>query len=230
MASLPSWGRGLKHLLRLSYLAFLPSLPSWGRGLKLDACDALLAQEESLPSWGRGLKQSARTTLLDVLVAPFVGAWIETPFHEPRQPSRFVAPFVGAWIETVNEQVYEQLLASLPSWGRGLKLVCRIWSWQTTGSLPSWGRGLKHFEQTRHNQIGYVAPFVGAWIETSSLGHVSCRRDQVAPFVGAWIETILCDNFEDKFASLPSWGRGLKPSARADRHVWHSRSLRGGVD
>ena len=33
-----------------------------------------------------------------------------------------------------------------------------------------------------------VAPFVGAWIETS-LYQVEDRQEVVAPFVGAWIET-----------------------------------------
>ena len=35
-----------------------------------------------------------------------------------------------------------------------------------------------------------VAPFVGAWIETSVLGFVTAGNP-VAPFVGAWIETTL---------------------------------------
>jgi len=35
------------------------------------------------------------------LVAPFTGAWIETPQHSSHQDSdQPVAPFTGAWIET----------------------------------------------------------------------------------------------------------------------------------
>ena len=33
-------------------------------------------------------------------VAPFVGAWIETPSPPPLSIRHTVAPFVGAWIET----------------------------------------------------------------------------------------------------------------------------------
>ena len=33
-------------------------------------------------------------------VAPFTGAWIETPVLADRNASANVAPFTGAWIET----------------------------------------------------------------------------------------------------------------------------------
>mgnify|MGYP005768761809 CR=1 FL=1 len=41
-----------------------------------------------------------RGLVLNVNVAPFVGAWIETPTHIPVAVLDIVAPFVGAWIET----------------------------------------------------------------------------------------------------------------------------------
>ena len=34
-------------------------------------------------------------------VAPFTGAWIETPVYEILYRNVQVAPFTGAWIETV---------------------------------------------------------------------------------------------------------------------------------
>ena len=34
-----------------------------------------------------------------ILVAPFVGAWIEIDNTEHKDPYILVAPFVGAWIE-----------------------------------------------------------------------------------------------------------------------------------
>ena len=37
-------------------------------------------------------------------VAPFTGAWIETLSAAQRQPTRQVAPFTGAWIETVESR------------------------------------------------------------------------------------------------------------------------------
>ena len=36
--------------------------------------------------------------------------------------------------------------------------------------------------------LPYVAPYVGAWIETSVFGS-SGGENKVAPYVGAWIET-----------------------------------------
>ena len=49
-------------------------------------------------------------------------------------------------------------------------------------------RGLKHLLCTKVYRRPYVAPYVGAWIETY------CRSGEdvavnVAPYVGAWIET-----------------------------------------
>ena len=35
------------------------------------------------------------------LVAPYVGAWIETPVNQVQRALAAVAPYVGAWIETL---------------------------------------------------------------------------------------------------------------------------------
>ena len=35
---------------------------------------------------------------------------------------------------------------------------------------------------------GTVAPFVGAWVETAAASHTAAAA-KVAPFVGAWVET-----------------------------------------
>ena len=51
--------------------------------------------------WVRGLKPYGATLDdIDALVAPHVGAWIETPTFVSQCPPWFVAPHVGAWIET----------------------------------------------------------------------------------------------------------------------------------
>ena len=42
----------------------------------------------------------------------------------------------------------------------------------------------------------FVAPFVGAWIETWTYGYGQTKRT-VAPFVGAWIETSRILQLED---------------------------------
>ena len=55
----------------------------------------------SLPSWGRGLKPYyLEDHYCRYLVAPLVGAWIETLMILINIMYRPVAPLVGAWIET----------------------------------------------------------------------------------------------------------------------------------
>ena len=79
------------------------------------------------------------------MVAPLVGAWIETLFARRFFYEQKVAPLVGAWIETViGQKMSTWVRKSHPSWVRGLKLIMRL-------SL---------FENA------HVAPLVGAWIET----------------------------------------------------------------
>ena len=78
------------------------------------------------------------------LVAPFVGAWIETIHCRHHLHCGTVAPFVGAWIET--KEAYNALVEifkSLPSWERGLKPIDLRYSPRFDWSLPSWERGLK---------------------------------------------------------------------------------------
>ena len=59
------------------------------------------ARKESHPTWVRGLKlfRESRKGSLPV-VAPYVGAWIETAAHQDSRSRLSVAPYVGAWIET----------------------------------------------------------------------------------------------------------------------------------
>ena len=57
---------------------------------------------QSRPAWARGLKQVFFTYIfLLTIVAPRVGAWIETYSEGVRVEQEFVAPRVGAWIETI---------------------------------------------------------------------------------------------------------------------------------
>ena len=55
------------------------------------------------------------------MVAPRVGAWIETFRCSERGRAQSVAPRVGAWIETFAAQVRSLVAASRPVWARGLK-------------------------------------------------------------------------------------------------------------
>ena len=56
----------------------------WVRGLKLMPYDYMLKIILSHPMWVRGLKQGiARRNVGVKLVAPYVGAWIETSSERP---------------------------------------------------------------------------------------------------------------------------------------------------
>ena len=54
-----------------------------------------------------------------------------------------------------------------------------------------------------------VAPYVGAWIETTVLLSPT-SVPLVAPYVGAWIETRLEGAGNYEYKSHPMWVRGLK--------------------
>ena len=95
-------GAWIETLVSVLDIKFVQSLPSWERGLKLPndtvdmncnfgrslrgSVDGNISRSEqttsislSLPSWERGLKQDLkRSQELLPIVAPFVGAWIET--------------------------------------------------------------------------------------------------------------------------------------------------------
>ena len=60
--------------------------------------------KKSHPVWVRGLKQACRDGLLPAcVVAPRVGAWIETLLLCCVNICFAVAPRVGAWIETLEK-------------------------------------------------------------------------------------------------------------------------------
>ena len=50
-----------------------------------------------------------------------MGAWIETGRIQRKVPVTIVAPHVGAWIETVSVTSAQHIEASRPTWARGLK-------------------------------------------------------------------------------------------------------------
>ena len=57
----------------------------------------------SRPAWARGLKPNfLLNKRVSFLVAPRVGAWIETSQQGRHNQSGRVAPRVGAWIETLK--------------------------------------------------------------------------------------------------------------------------------
>ena len=73
--------------------------------------------------WGRGLKRIIEVASVKLVV---------------------VAPRVGAWIETKSSLVNWSLFTSPLAWGRGLKLDKLGVSLKCLVSPLAWGRGLKH--------------------------------------------------------------------------------------
>ena len=127
------------------HLNYAQSHPSWVCGLKHVKCNLRSSRIASHPSWVCGLKHM-RTFLfvMDIVVTPFVGVWIETWCPTPNWEDKFVTPFVGVWIETGN--AYEYLYSRFCHTLRG----CVDWN-ARAHSGRRWSE---------------VTPFVGVWIET----------------------------------------------------------------
>ena len=77
------------------------------------------------------------------LVAPYVGAWIETEISGCTLRLRLVAPYVGAWIETDMLFADIPIQQSHPMWVRGLKQLTTLIICHQLMSHPMWVRGLK---------------------------------------------------------------------------------------
>ena len=188
------------------------SRPAWARGLKHGAQDWPAPPAGSRPAWARGLKRGRRRGLRNrPLVAPRVGAWIETRWAMVLIAGLSqVAPRVGAWIET-------------PAWPAPPRRA--FWS------RPAWARGLKRRCGGRRCRTCGVAPRVGAWIETCARSRATAGA-WVAPRVGAWIETTAWRRtLPTTSTSRPAWARGLKHHSllRAARGA-AGRAPRGRVD
>ena len=81
-----------------------------------------------------------------------------------------VAPRVGAWIETpIQRDRRYNCIASHPVWVRGLKRLRTHNIYSPWPSHPVWVRGLKHEVTVIGGRQIFVAPRVGAWIETKEM-------------------------------------------------------------
>ena len=80
---------------------------------------------------------------------------------------RLVAPLVGAWIETKSTADSPPRESSPLSWGRGSKLYRGRRQAGPEASPLSWGRGSKLYKPGTLPLSEQVAPLVGAWIKTS---------------------------------------------------------------
>ena len=171
-----------------------------------------------------------------LLVASYVGAWIETLFchismiremmshptwvrglkHSNAggaSSGSSVASYVGAWIET---RLYSQLkdviiVASYVGAWIETWTLCLLPA--TSASHPTWVRGLKLRKVRQKRKQQKVASYVGAWIETRNRESIRMIWT-VASYVGAWIETFKPGLSELKVSeSHPTWVRGLKLSS-----------------
>ena len=79
-------------------------------------------------------------------------------------------------------------------------------------SHPTWVRGLKQRICQRLVKDVYVAPYVGAWIETY-MRQRQLTYDQVAPYVGAWIETNLLQTSICMYVVAPYVGAWIETSS-----------------
>ena len=142
----------------------------WVRGLKRSLQYSLNRKTTSHPVWVRGLKRLF--------------------CFENESIQDLVAPRVGAWIETVNDQLsIKQGLCRTPcgcvDWNTWYVLLSQHTTSRTPCGCVDWNPYYEVF-----NGSDKVAPRVGAWIETVVVWTVilwAC----VAPRVGAWIETFV---------------------------------------
>ncbi len=146
------------------------SLPSRERGLKLCSSVKICPDGKSLPSRERGLKHAellSRDT--EYKVAPFAGAWIETDYSRYiLHPRRKSLPSRERGLKPLWAELTARPRKSLPSRERGLKLFTKSCQEICPSSLPSRERGLKLFMKPPLYRVYNVAPFAGAWIETTS--------------------------------------------------------------
>ena len=124
----------------------------------------------SHPSRGRGLKQHTRNSgTANLQVAPFTGAWIETPF----------STYTSGGNPT-----------SHPSRGRGLKHRGEECNNSQPTSHPLRVRGLKPSYPREYGLEQKVAPFTGAWIETCKFA-VSMIKTVCRTLCGSGIQNVV---------------------------------------
>ena len=156
----------------------------------------------------RGLKLRGGSTVdIDVESHLARGAWIETRRISSFWLRSLVAPFMGAWIETTDLPGTRRLPKSHPSWVRGLKHgLDRNWFGHVTVA-PFMGAWIETPLTQSRWALRLVAPFMGAWIETRkwtrgifvSLSHPSWVRG---------LKHRRPDSYACPGVSHPSWVRG----------------------
>ena len=133
----PHMGAWIETRATLAFICvWSMSLPTWERGLKLLVAASSYATTLSLPTWERGLKRTFLGTAIFAVVAPHMGAWIETLCTCLCCCCECVAPHMGAWIETGKGKGGRSAHESLPTWERGLKLIYNACARAARGRSP----------------------------------------------------------------------------------------------
>ena len=84
--------------------------------------------------WVRGLKHPVPLhSVAADLVAPYVGAWIETRLCSTSRWPTPVAPYVGAWIETISFLLRRTLALVAPYVGAWIETVLFVDGYKKRG-------------------------------------------------------------------------------------------------
>ena len=119
-----------------------------------------------------------------------MGAWIETIINAPRTLNLMSRPAWARGLKLYCSQAIDYIGMSRPAWARGLKLYIEGMGNVTLESRPAWARGLKPCTKLLPLFLYASRP---AWARGLKRGESTVLKGMrwVAPRVGAWIETIL---------------------------------------
>ena len=155
----------------------------------------------SHPAWVRGLKLLwMEQSCIHCLVAPCVGAWIETMYASDKINVPSVAPCVGAWIET------SPVLFEIRSWN----VAPCVGAWIETpyckhAAAEVWCRTLRGCVDWNIYKHYVNADDCGRTLRGCVDWNTQCQhiivRIEVAPCVGAWIETLSNTRFPRRILS-----------------------------
>ena len=192
-----------------------PSPLAWGRGSKHIRQARIPTTGSGRPSRGgvdRNICAMVSFRLVG-LVAPRVGAWIETRtchrmdqlgVTSPLAWGRGSKPFYmngtpGTALRRPSRGGVDRNIYDIRKNSASAKVAPRVGAWIETKTRSrkrdgrksplAWGRGSKQLRPRRGVRRFAVAPRVGAWIETDGRTSLPPMTPFVAPRVGAWIET-----------------------------------------
>ena len=118
---------------------------AWIETLKLDGLHVLSGRRPLRGGVDRNLEAAAHVR--ERIVAPRVGAWIETASCWDIKPPSPVAPRVGAWIETISMSEDDVMKFVAPRVGAWIETLWHRGVRSRSWSPLAWGRGSKPLYQ-----------------------------------------------------------------------------------